>query len=383
MYLQSGEKMSPHSAPMTDRSELIQELVQLSASGLEKLYDRENNLFCFRGIKSRDALVLDGQSLRYTIISLMGLHRLKNTGLSTSMDTESLTKSLLETRATINSIGDLGLLLWLCSMVYPSRVEEIVSMLSIHDALDKYGDSMRGKTTELAWFLTGLSEAALALGENADSMQVPATRCYHRIVENYGGKGIFGYQGNSIRSGRIRRRIGCFADQVYPIYALCKYARAFHREDALNIAAACGKRLCQLQGPFGQWWWHYDSKTGATFGHYPVFSVHQDGMAPMALFALGEAIGMNFDRNIYEGLDWITGHNEIGLNMIDRKYNMIWRCVSVNKFSRISREFLAMAFSRHPQLPPSGELTALYECRPYHLGWLLYAFAGKYPSPAR
>ncbi len=49
--------------------------------------------------------------------------------------------------------------------------------------------------------------------------------------------------------------------------------------------------ICGLQGPEGQWWWHYDTRNGSVVEGYPVYSVHQHAMAPMALLDLREAGG--------------------------------------------------------------------------------------------
>jgi len=73
----------------------------------------------------------------------------------------------------------------------------------------------------------------------------------------------------------------------------------------------CAEAICRMQGPSGQWWWHYDARNGRIFERYPVYAVHQDGMAPMALFALGEVARLDFSEPIYKGLAWISGNNEL------------------------------------------------------------------------
>jgi len=104
--------------------------------------------------------------------------------------------------------------------------------------------------------------------------------------------------------------------------------------------------------------------------------VHQDGMGPMGLFALSEVTGLNFDTHIYKGLEWITGNNEFSLNLINTSQNLIWRSFYRNKYKMWYDEVLSIA-----QLTNNDknyrDLIVLYESRPYHLGWLLYAFADK------
>jgi hypothetical protein len=91
----------------------------------------------------------------------------------------------------------------------------------------------------------------------------------------------------------------------------------------------------------------------------------------MALFALSEASGADYQAPVYRGLEWIYGGNELGVAMRDFSANTIWRCIRQNRLRRYSSEALCLAGM--PYLP--GGLEVLYECRPYHLGWLLYAFA--------
>ena len=85
---------------------------------------------------------------------------------------------------------------------------------------------------------------------------------------------------------KLRGHVSCFADFVYPIQALSYYHQATRDARAAEVAISCAERMCQMQGPEGQWWWHFDIRAGRLVEGYPVYSVHQDSMAPMALFAL-------------------------------------------------------------------------------------------------
>lgn len=111
-------------------------------------------------------------------------------------------------------------------------------------------------------------------------------------------------------------------------------------------------------------------------GRYPVYSVHQDGMAPMALFALSEASEKDFSHAIYKGLEWITGKNELDLNLVDFSKNIIWRSFHRKKYKMYYDEILSLVNLDNIE-KEYKDLTVLYECRPYHLSWLLYAFADK------
>ncbi len=134
-------------------------------------------------------------------------------------------------------------------------------------------------------------------------------------------------------------------------------------------------RSLQAQGELGQWRWLYDADSGQISSRYPVYSVHQHGMAPMALFALEDAIGQRFTESIYKGLHWIYGANELGIDMRDAAQRLIWRCVLPRNWHA---KYLEMFMNR--VRPPAesmqvSSLKILREQRPYEYGWLLFAFA--------
>lgn len=236
---------------------------------------------------------------------------------------------------------------------------------------------------EMAWFLTGLAHAQMALGQDVLGLENLAFETYRLLIDNQGPQGAFGHlAANKSVAAVFRGRVGSFADQVYPIYALTQFATAYGVQPALASAIRCAEAICKVQGPQGQWWWHYDASTGSVFQRYPVFAVHQDGMAPMALFTLGEAVGLDFSASIYKGLEWIVGNNELACDMRDTSAHLIWR--SIHSRSRYKDHLynVLRLVSAHSNGECSSSLTINFECRPYHLGWLLYAFAGRQAAVA-
>lgn len=355
---------------------LIGSLIQIAVNGLAKMFDEGKGLFCYAVRRTDNGLCNEGVSMRYTIISLLGLHRFELQGGRSPIDIESRLACLLENVDAIDNLGDIGLLIWLCALVSPDRLEKLFSNPSIRQSLDKYPDARLGKTTELAWFLAGLSHSALAQGQSAGDRGDLSIQTFEMLKRNFGAKGIFGHMNKSSLAGILRGRIGCFADQVYPIYGLSMFAKAYGNREAIEMAVDCAETICRLQGPLGQWWWHYNSITGRVIGRYPVFSVHQDGMAPMALFALSEDTGPKFDTPIRKGLEWIGGNNELGFNMMDTSQNLIWRSFYLKPYKMYYDEILALGgFGGNKR--KHNNLKILFECRPYHLGWLLYAFANR------
>ncbi len=259
------------------------------------MFDQQKQLFCYSLKKTDDGMVREGLSPRYTMMTLMGLHRLEEAGGTSPIEIAPVLKALLSNLDWVEDIGDLGVLLWTCALVAPERLAEIEGRIDLQTTLGRYRSAQRGVTMELAWFLTGLSNWALVCPEKLAGLRGLALQTLALLKKNRGEQGFFGHlaRGGSV-VGMTRGRIGSFADQVYPIYAMTRFSQAYQDEDALKMAVQCGRGLCEAQGSLGQWWWHYDSLGGGVLEGYPVFSVHQHAMGPMTMFALGEAAQIDF-----------------------------------------------------------------------------------------
>jgi len=360
----------------------VDRLVALSVNGLVRMFDPAEKLFCFTLKQTDQGLTRQGISRRYTMMALMGLHRLEQSGTKSPIEIQPVFEGLLAQTDWIDNIGDLGLLLWLCSLVSPQRLQELEDRVKIKNALTRFRGARHGHTMELAWLLTGLSHGILSGGPARTGNRELAVEIYRLLVQNQGDHGTFGHAStNQSFAGFLRGRIGSFADQVYPIYALTKFSQALGDERALERALDCSLNICEAQGALGQWWWHYDSSTGEVAGKYPVFSVHQHAMGPMTLFAVGQATNSDFAPWIYRGLEWI-GKNELGFDMEDASANLVWRCVhqpAAVKYLGLAKQLLT---GRHETSSRKG-LAVRFECRPYELGWLLYAFANTERSPVK
>lgn len=354
-----------HDAQMT-----VQRLVERAVRGLPQMFNPRAGLFCHKMKKATGGLVQEGISPRYTVMTLMGLHRLEQSGTPSPVDVKPVLERLLANTSWLDNIGDLGLLLWLVARVAPQHLAELDSRLQIPTALTRFADAHEGRTMHLAWFLTGLSYYSLA-SDNPERVRAVARETYNLLAQNQGKYGYFSHLATH-RSlvGRVRGRIGTFADQVYPIYGLTQFSRAHGDDLALQRARECALAICKAQGSLGQWWWHYDASRGSVWEEYPVFSVHQHGMGPMTLLALGKVTQTDFGPWIYRGLDWINQRNELSVDMEDASASMIWRCIRQSTLKRLSRALLSV--NGNGQHPVPDGLTVLFECRPYELGWLLY-----------
>jgi len=375
MNCKDGASNSPVVSPR------FEELLNLAASGLSKMFHPESQLFCYRRRLSPAGLVNEGLSPRYTIMSLLGLARYQASGWPARVDIRGVLRGSLAGTEWIHNVGDLGLLLWLHAAALPESVRDLCASVNLKDVLQRFPQALQGSTTELAWLLAGLAHVRLSLGQDLPDLREVAFDAYQLVGENQGPTGIFGhYARNRSLAGRLRGHIGSFADQVYPIYALAKFGQAYGVEPALERARRCGEAICRVQGPSGQWWWHYEARTGRVFERYPVYSVHQHGMAPMALFALEEATGGDFSAAIYKGLRWVTETNELGTDLADRERQIIWRGVYRGSKWRVYTTRALSLLGKEDRSLPVNDLPVRFECRPYELGWLLYAFAGCAPG---
>ena len=348
-------------------------LVELAIRGLEAMYDEEQALFCHRLKQTEVTNVKEGVSQRYTVMTLLGLLRAEGAGYRSPIDISATVDALYRNTEWVDNIGDLGLLLWLSS-VSPRRLDSFYATFDLANALRNYADSRKRLTMELAWFLTGLTHASRAERKRPPYLESLARQTYALLQSNQGKDGLFGHMGKwKSLAGALRGHVGSFADQVYPILAMAHFGQVFGMKEALQNSLQCANAICRLQGPLGQWWWHYDSTTGRVVERYPVYSVHQYAMAPMALFAAEDACNADFCEPIYKGLEWIGGANELQQSLEDKSASLVWRCIRPAK----STSNLARLSALVGQERTGGTLRILHECRPYELGWLLYALAGR------
>jgi hypothetical protein len=355
---------------------LTAELCQLAATGLVNMFDSRRQLFCDIYNRTGAGMARQGISHRYTMMTVLGLHRYQLSGHSLPLPIEPILDQLTRNTEWIESAGDLGLLLWTCAELSPDRLPQVYRRVSAGDALDRFEDAQQGATMEVAWYLTGLAAAWKAGGTDLPAIAEQITAARGILKKNCGKTGIYGHL---CRSGRItglaRRRIGSFADQVYPTIAFARLAQALNDDDARSMALRTAQTMCRLQEPLGEWCWHYDSVGDRVVNRYPVYSVHQHAMGPMMLFEAAEATGCDFSHAIYKGLAWISGNNELGLNLIEPTLGLVWRSVYLNRIDAYADAARRLIGSGRGAAKVRPHIR--YECRPYELGWLLYAFAGK------
>lgn len=367
-----------HANPRSVQGLNTQQLCAAAIQGLEPMFDTGRQVFCFRLKHTPSGLLPEGISLRYTMMTLIGLQRAKDAGFETPFDLRAILDGLVKAPEITGNIADFGLLLWSCALVSPDRCAELCSPRILHVTFERCQAVREGRTMELAWLLSGLAHVLLAGAcSEAQNLVGLARATFEMLARNQGRWGFFGHLATRKGlAGRLRGRIGSFADQVYPIYAFSKFSQACHRSEALESAAQCADAICRVQGTLGQWWWHYDSVTGRVVERYPVYAVHQEGMAPMALFALEDAGASTHRTAIGKGLAWIYGNNERSCDLRDSS-GLVWRSLYYTSWRKAYADRINGLLGFGQQARNSRDLGILRECRPYELGWLLYALAGR------
>ncbi len=359
----------------TSYNKLLTDLLELSVRGLEDMYLPAKYEFAMKKKKVDGKVILEGENLRYTLINLLGLHKAENHDLNSSLNLKEIVKFHLGKVDKYDGVGEVGLLLWATSLISPEEITTMLSKVNFNSIFENFNDAKLGQTMELSWLLTGLLLASTFDQNFKKTIGNLPTEVYNTIRKNYGGVGIFRHEAKKSLNGKVRGKIGSFADQVYSIYAFSLFSQQMQNEEALIIAKECAQTMCNHQGEDGQWMWHYNAENGQVVSKFPVYSVHQDAMAPFTLFAIQKASGINFEKYIYKGLDWMEKKNELNVNMIDRENNAVWRRIAPPNTQRKTKALLSLTGLKLKD--DYNNLEVLYECWSYHLGWILYAFAGR------
>ncbi len=313
----------------------------------------------------------EAASLRYSAIAALGLGRRPAQIQAAVLGGEGaagLARACLEAAHASIDVGAVALAVWAAGEV---------AGISDDDLADRLVRAVRGgpiATVDCAWAVV----AGLASPGRTSSALAAAGAA--RLLAQQSDSGLFPHI--LPRAGGLRAHVGCLADQVYPIQALSRFAARTGEGAALVAADAAAARLVGLQGAAGQWWWHYDVRTGDVVERYPVYSVHQHGMAPMALHDLAVAGGHDHGEAVLLGISWLETHPECLEPLVAPELGVVWRKVARHEPLKAARATSALVSRVRPgvsvpgldRLWPPGRVD--HECRPYELGWLLYASAG-------
>lgn len=346
------------------------EKLLLSRSESTNLFDRQlRNKQWDRTIGTED--------ITSTCICLIAMHRHDATYAQKVLDVSRTFESLITRYHAENYAGALGLIVWANAVWKALDFSELFRRIGLdHRKVQEVFPQIT--TMELAWLLSGLVHEQK--NRPSDQTRRLLEVCELAVHERYSPSGrLFYHCSPAARwQDRVRRRVANFADQIYPVHALAMMSLLDRSATtSASIASAAAERLCERQGPLGEWWWHYHPDEGKVLQHYPVYSVHQHGMAPMALMAVERASGRSYADRIALSFRWLSA-NKMSVNLIDHAAGTVWRNIDVTlsgpaRSVQSLRSILNMPAAFSPDGAHSLEVN--YETRPYEWGWLLYAHA--------
>lgn len=354
------------------------------------MYRAESDEFAFTRIfTTSDGKIssrLSGTSLRYAAIAALGVSWLpaeEQPALLGGHRLEDFVGLLIERQATTGNLGDVALVAWSAAQIGHPLAGNAIRRLREADR-----GTAPGYVVEAAWVLS-----ALAAARPRFDVEEHLARARQRLMDSVRpGSPVFPHATGPGLVKSYRDHVACFADQVYPIQALARLHHSGDDPAALAAARATAEHICHLQGPEGQWWWHYDARTGEVIEGYPVYTVHQHAMGPMALLDLAEAGGGDYAEPIGKGLRWLLGPAELGAGgdpMLLDDEGLTVRKVYRGDPHKIVRGLHTVTTRVRPGLRLPGVNRAYRpgsldrECRPYEFGWLYFAWLAALESPAR
>lgn len=365
-------------------ADLIRHLVMLALRTLPQAYLAGR--FAYTLAAGPDGQVLPrGASTRDAIIAALGIAHLpeaQRRAVLAGQDCDDLLGLLARQLDQMTSRGDVALLCWALAQAGHGELPLALSRLRELDQPAIAGPRPDDQLdmASAAWIVTALV-AARPLADVEQHLGGARSRLLTAR------RALFPHLASGQRPW-YRAHLASFADQVYPVQALARLHASADDQEALDAANVVAGLICEAQGGAGQWWWHYDTRTGNVVECYPVYSVHQHAMAPMALLDLADAGGDSHADAVIAGLSWLSGPPESAESLVVDDPPVIWRKVARDDRHKLARG-LAMITSRAvpgwraPWLDrafPPGVIDR--ECRPYELGWLLYAWLSTRPKLA-
>ena len=193
-------------------------------------------------------------------------------------------------------------------------------------------------------------------------------------------EGIRAPSGLFINAGTgARRRFPNFAPQVYPVLALATFGRVLDHPAARAAAVAAADALIACQRDDGGWPWIYDAAKGTVVEPYELYTVHQDDHGADGFSSSTRPLRRTAS----------APPPSAGCDGSPATTTCLWRCsiATMGSFTGRSGDAhpwppglygataVAAAGARVPQLRTPLEINSTD--RPYHLGWILKAWAGR------
>lgn len=369
-------------APVTDDLRgRLGALAELSLEALPPMFDEGSGLFCQKTVADGERHSNRGSNVHYTATTTVGILRQSDRPPEKVFRLGQALDTLHDAVSTTTPPGLLAEIVWALALAEDPRGAPLAQELARRE------DFAGCDSAALGNVVNGLAIAAAAYPKQSGRSIESCRRWGAELLGRFSpAADLFGpiSRPTGVRSALLRR-VTSFAAQVYPLHGLAAYHRVTGEVPAPALERVAG-RIVEAQGPLGQWWWLYSTQGQTILEGYPVYSVHQDAMAFMALLPLEELGVGSYRKPLSLGLDWLSERNELSADLVRRDPPIVFRNIQrvgsdADAMFGISRRNLAQVVARslrpgadHTDADP-GSLEVLHECRPYHLGWVLYAYA--------
>lgn len=313
----------------------------------------------------------DASALRAGAIVLLGLLRADEVGLRHPFSTGSLrTRVLGDLGGQAVGPGELGLALWAESRADGGAIGEITGLIADRTA-DRFDQI---PLEQLAWLVSGLTASSERTGGDQITALLDRAEA-ELLIRMAAGTGLMHDPYHRIGGG-----LTPVAGQFHSLIALDQLVRSERSEGNRESAQRLATALLNLQREDGSWPGIVDSLRGEAAALYPVLTVTQIALVPIALRS-AERLGLEgaFGQAIESSLGWVSGGNRLGFDLVHEEEARLDRGILPRREpGPVSRGFSTAARRLRGRLPEPepGRLILDPDVASEDLGWLLEAWAG-------
>lgn len=368
--------MTPITQPADMRTQM-DELATLARELLPSMHDAHSGLYAQKLEWTNDGGRRLGSNRLYSGMTAIGLGR-DNAVRNDRAPVEGLDALHARAIAEPSTTGELATTVWALAESADERLEEVLRLL------ESQLRPVAATSMELGLVLSALA-ATIDTTASTSLVARPATVAAKELISRFSRSArLFRGSAWAPRPKRnLQWRMTSFASQVYPLLGLAELSRSTATDPPAEILDAAD-RLVDRQGSQGQWWWTYSMKSGVVLEGYPVYSVHQHAMALMALAPLDNLGVRRYRSELALGVEWLFGSNELETSLVDFERRRIARCIQrsgadadgplgMSGSQWRSVVLRSWGLRRRRGETAGDDFEVLWECRPYELGWLLYA----------
>jgi len=314
----------------------------------------------------------EASTLRAGSIVLLGLLRADEVGLIHPFSTGALRTRVLGDLGT-DSVGpgELGLTLWAESRADGGAIGEITGLITetVADRFDRI------PLEQLSWLVSGLTASSERSGGEQTTVLLDRAEA-ELLARMAAGTGLMHDPYHRIGGG-----LTPVAGQFHSLIALDQLVRSERGENDREPAQRLATALLDLQREDGSWPGIVDSLRGEAAALYPILTVTQVALAPIA-FGSAQRLGLegDFAGAISRSIGWVNGGNRLGFDLVHEREARLDRGILLRREpGAVSRGFSTAARRLRGRLddPEPERLILDPDVSSEDLGWLLEAWAGR------